>query len=338
MKRCYSGLTIVGLLMVVFVLSNISSAQDATKIVAKKAKLEVLWEEGGFTEGAAAGPDGCIYFSDFAQPFESGPARVMKFDPKTMKTTVYCPDSGMGNGLMFTRDGRLLGCCASPLGGHRALVEFLKDGSVKPVVSKFEGKRFNSPNDIVIDAKGRVYFTDPKYVGPEKMELSSYDVYRYDPDGSIRVATKDISKPNGIMLSPDGKTIYVAETDNGSATADLDETPAKMGRMTLNAFPVADDGSLGEKRVLYDFKDKKGVDGMTVDAKGNIYTAVRSAEGFGIVVFSSEGKPLAHVPTPSLPTNCVFGRGDQQRTLYITAGGGLYRIKVKKKGHHSALR
>lgn len=338
MNHCHSLRTIVGLLIVGCVVSNISSAQDARKIVGKNAKLEALWEEGGFTEGAAAGPDGCIYFSDFAQPFESGPARVMKFDPKTMKTTVYCPDSGMGNGLMFTRDGRLLGCCASPLGGHRALVEFLKDGSVKPVVTKFEGKRFNSPNDIVIDAKGRVYFTDPKYVGPEKMELGSYDVYRFDPDGSIRVATKDISKPNGIMLSPDGKTIYIAETDNGSATADLDETPAKMGRMTLNSFPVGDDGSLGKKRVLYDFEDKKGVDGMTVDAKGNIYTAVRSAEGFGIVVFSPDGKRLAHIPTPSLPTNCVFGRENQQRTLYVTAGGGLYRIKVKGKGHHSALR
>jgi len=124
--------------------------------------LETLWEEGGFTEGAAAGPNGNMYFSDFAQPFDSGPARVMKFDPRTGKTTVYCPDSGMGNGLMFTRDGRLLGCCASPLGGHRALVEFKKDGSVKVLENRYQGKRFNSPNDIVIDRSGRIYFTDPK--------------------------------------------------------------------------------------------------------------------------------------------------------------------------------
>lgn len=320
------------------VISPAAIGQDSKDFVPKESQLEALWEEGGFTEGAAAGPDGCIYFSDFAQPFESGPARVMKFDPRTEKTSVYCPDSGMGNGLMFTRDGRLLGCCASPLGGHRALVEFLKDGSVKPVVTKFEGKRFNSPNDIVIDAMGRVYFTDPKYVGPEKMELDSYDVYRFDPDGSIRVATKEITKPNGIMLSPDGMTIYIAETDNGSATADLDETPARSGRMTLNAFSVKEDGSLGDKRVLHDFGDKKGIDGMTVDQKGNIYAAVRSETGFGIVVFSPKGKRLAHIPTPTLPTNCVFGRGDQQKTLYVTAGGGLYRIKVKKKGHHPALR
>ena len=138
--------------------------------------LETLWEEGGFTEGAAAGPNGNMYFSDFAQPFDSGPARVMKFDPRTGKTAVYCPDSGMGNGPMFTRDGRLLGCCASPLGGHRALVEFKKDGSVKVLENRYQGKRFNSPNDIVIDRSGRIYFTDPKYVGQEELELESLDV------------------------------------------------------------------------------------------------------------------------------------------------------------------
>ncbi|MEM7014385.1 MAG: hypothetical protein AAF585_23230, partial [Verrucomicrobiota bacterium] len=118
-------------------------------------ELQTLWEEGGFTEGAAAGPDGAIYFSDFAQPFDSGPARVHRYDPQSGETKVHVPDSGMGNGLMFTRDGRLMGCCASPLGGHRALVEFKADGNVKVIVDKFEGKRFNSPNDLVIDRKGR---------------------------------------------------------------------------------------------------------------------------------------------------------------------------------------
>jgi gluconolactonase len=307
------------------------------KIVPANAQLETLWTEGGFTEGAAAGPDGCIYFSDFAQPFDSGPARVMKFDPRTKKTSVYCPDSGMGNGLMFTRDGRLIGCCASPLGGHRALVEFLPDGSVKPLVSKFNGKRFNSPNDLVIDRKGRVYFSDPKYVGPEKMELDRFNVYRFDPDGSLHVATREIEKPNGVMLSPNGKTLYVAETNNGSATADLDKEPATLGRMTLNAFDVAADGTLSNKRVLHNFGKELGIDGMTVDREGHIYAAVRSASRFGIVVFSPAGKELAYVETPVLPTNCVFGRGDQNRTLYITAGSGLYRISLGIPGHHAAL-
>lgn len=318
-----------------------SNAADLTvsgeaAIVPDGAKLETLWEEGGFTDGAAAGPDGCIYFSDFAQPFDSGPARVMKFNPKTMKVSVHCPDSGMGNGLMFSRDGRLIGCCASPLGGHRALVEFLPNGKVKPIVSTFQGRRFNSPNDLVIDRQGRVYFTDPKYVGPESMELDSFDVYRLDPDGSLFLATKQIDKPNGIVLSPDGKTIYIAETDNGSATADLDKKPKPPGRMTLNALPVHRDGSLGEKRVLHDFGNETGVDGMTVAQSGHVFAAVRSASRYGVVAFDSDGTEKAYVQTPSLPTNCVFGRADQNSTLYVTAGGGLYRIRLNSKGHHPA--
>ena len=95
----------------------------------------------------------------------------MKFEPKSKAISVHCSDSGMANGLMFTRDGRLIACCASPLGGHRALVEVLATGKVVPIVSTFQGKRFNSPNDLVIDSKGRIYFSDPKYVGPEQMEL-----------------------------------------------------------------------------------------------------------------------------------------------------------------------
>lgn len=303
-------------------------------IIPAHAKLETLWEKGGFTEGAAVGPDGSMYFSDFAQPFDSGPARVMKFDPKTGKTTVHCPDSKMANGLMFDAKGRLIACCASPLGGRRALVEIGADGSVKTIVGKYKGKRFNSPNDIVIDAKGRIYFSDPKYVGPEKLELDSMDVYRLDPDGSLHRATTDIDKPNGVMLSPDGKTLYVAETDNGTAEAER-VTDAKRGRMTLNAFPVNADGSLGNKKVIVNFGDEVGIDGMTVDKSGHIYAAVRSAKRFGIRAFTPAGKEVAYIETPKLPTNCCFGKGDEEQTLYITAGSGFYRIRLDSTGHHS---
>ena len=339
MTRSITALTI-GTLMAAS-LSN-GQAEELTvsgdsRIVAAGATLETLWEDGGFTEGAASGSDGCIYFSDFAQPFDSGPARVMKFDPKSKKITVHCPDSGMGNGLMFTRDGKLIGCCASPLGGHRSLVEFLPDGTVLPIVSKFEGKRFNSPNDLVIDRKGRIYFSDPKYVGPEKLELDRFNLFRLDPDGTLQIATQAVDKPNGVMLSPDQRILYVAETDNGSATADLDKEPATPGRMTLNAFVVNDDGSLGAKTVLHNFGNETGVDGMTVDTEGHIYAAVRSKSRFGIVVFDPLGHELACIQTPILPTNCVFGRDDQNKTLYITAGSGLYRINLGIPGHHAAL-
>ena len=304
-------------------------------IVASDAQLETLWEEGGFTEGAAVSPTGQIYFSDFGQPFDARPARIMVFDPATKKTSVHSADSKMANGLMFDRQGKLIACCASPIGGARALVQVLTDGSIKTLVGRFQGKRFNSPNDLVIDRRGRIYFSDPKYVGPEKMELPSMDVYRYDPDGTIVRVTHNITKPNGVNLSPDGKTLYVAETDNGTAQAET-EMDAKPGRMTLNAFPVKPDGSLGTKRVLVDFGKQTGIDGMTVDKQGNIYAAVRSAERFGIVVFSNTGRERAYIQTPELPTNCCFGRGDDVKTLYITAGTGFYRIRMKISGTHSA--
>ncbi len=319
-----------------FLLAKLLPLYSSAGLIAEGATLETVWDKGGFTEGAAAGPDGAIYFSNFAQPFDSAPAQVMKYDPKTGEVTVRCADSKMANGLMFDGKGRLIACCASPLGGRRGLVEILPSGEVKTLVDRFEGKRFNSPNDLVIDAKGRVYFSDPKYVGPEKMELPSMDVYRYDPDGTVHRVTTDIDKPNGVMLSPDGKTLYVAETDNGTDQADT-VTDAKQGRMTLNAFPVNEDGSLGEKRVIVNFGARTGIDGMTVDEQGNIYGAVRSENRFGIVAFDPSGKEMAYIKTPSAPTNCTFGTGDESNTLYITAGGSLYRIRLNAKGHHTAV-
>ncbi|MAV38384.1 MAG: gluconolactonase [Planctomycetaceae bacterium] len=303
-------------------------------IIAADTQLETLWEEGGFTEGAAVSPDGKIFFSDFGQPFDARPARIMAFDPTTGKTAVHSADSKMANGLMFDRQGRLIACCASPIGGARALVQVLADGTIKTLVDRYQGKRFNSPNDLVIDRQGRIYFSDPKYVGPEKMELPSMDVYRYDPNGKLHRVTHDITKPNGVNLSPDGKTLYVAETDNGTAQAETD-TDAKPGRMTLNAFPIKADGSLGAKRVVVDFGKQTGIDGMTVDHRGNIYAAVRSAERFGIVVFTAQGRERAYIKTPQLPTNCCFGRGADAKTLYITAGNGFYRISMMIAGTHS---
>ena len=312
-----------------------SEAQLKNKIVAESSRLETLWEEGGFTEGVAVGPDGLMYFSDFSQPFDARPARIMVFSAGDKKTRIYCADSKMANGLMFNRDGRLFACCASPLGGLRALVEILPDAKIKTIASHFQGRRFNSPNDLVIDRKGRIYFSDPKYVGPEKMELPSMDVYRRDPDGTLVRATSAITKPNGVMLSPDAKTLYVAETDNGTAQAESEENP-QAGRMTLNAFDVKSDGSLGQKRVIVNFGDQTGIDGMTVDKQGHIFAAVRSQNRFGIVAFDPQGKEQAYIKTPSLPTNCCFGIGGQSKTLYITAGKGLYRIVLNTVGHHAA--
>ncbi|WP_299461237.1 SMP-30/gluconolactonase/LRE family protein [uncultured Gimesia sp.] len=305
-------------------------------IVSPESKVEELWVDKGFTEGACVDVDGIIYFSDIN--FAGGLGKIMAFDPATGKTTVFSADSGQSNGLMIDQKGKMLAACGAN-NGKQCLAQISKKGKVKCLIDNFEGKKFNAPNDLVVHPQGWVYFTDPRYVGTEPLELDHMSVYRYDPKTkTVHRATTDISKPNGTVVSPDGKTLYVAETDNGATGLEQDPPKDPKKRMTLNAFPIQEDGALGKKTVLADFGGKEtGIDGMTVDQKGNIYTAFRAESRFGIVVFSPEGKELAYIPTPTTPTNCTFGIGDDASTLYITAGSGLYRIPCKIPGFHPSL-
>ncbi len=331
------------LILAVFCFSVSAFAQEAdlkpsgdASILPEGAMLEEIWNEGSFTEGAAAGPDGVLYFSDI--PFVDDKAgRILKFDPKTEKVSVHCADSGKSNGLYFDTKGRLLACCGA-MGGKRAVVEVKPDGMLKVVADKFEGKPFNAPNDLVVHQNGSIYFSDPRYVGAEPIEQTEMSVYRIDLDGSVHRVTKsssgpdNIEKPNGVHVSPDGKILYVAENNNGSHDVTKQDPAVKKGRMTLNAFRIRPDGSLGRKTVLVDFGVENGVDGMSIDTKGNIYAAVRSEKRKGIIVYSPEGKELASIPTKDLPTNCCFGRDEDAHTLYVTAGTGFYRIKLKSVG------
>lgn len=315
----------------VMLVATLASRAD-DPIVPPDAALEQLWNEGEFTEGVAAAPDGSIYFSDI--PRANNVGRVLKFDPANATTSVHCADSGKSNGLMFDRKGRLIACCGSN-DGLRALCEISPDGQVKVLVDRFEEKQLNSPNDLVIHPDGSIYFSDPRYIGSEPVELTHQSVYRYVPASrTLQRVTTNISKPNGVVLSPDAKTLYVAETDNGLLDASQPPPGELQQRMTLNRFPVRVDGSLGEKEVLVDFGDKLGIDGMTVDVDGNLYAALRSADRHGIVIYDPDGQELDFIPTSELPTNCCFGRGVEASTLYVTAGGGLYRIGLRVRGHH----
>jgi gluconolactonase len=297
------------------------------KIVPAGSKLESLWAEGDFTEGPALAPDGSIIFSDIG-------TTMYRYDPKTGQTAVFRKPSGRSNGLMFNQKGELIACEGANTGGGRRIsitagIDGAKDGTVKTLADRVDGKRFNSPNDLAIDAAGNVYFTDPRYVGDDPRDLDYEGVFIVSPDGKVRVATRDVQKPNGILVSPDGKTVYVSDNN-------------PQGNRHLCALTVKADGTLGEKKVVHDFGTGRGIDGMTLDTAGNIYATAGTGDKAGVYVFAPDGKQLAMIPTPGDPTNCVFGGGDDDGTLYVTAANskqsgtkyGLFKIKLNAKGHH----
>ena len=222
------------------------------------------------------------------------------------------------NGLAFHKDGHLVLC---QHGDRR--VSKLVDGKFVTLADKFEGKRLNSPNDLVYHTNGDLYFTDPPYGLPGQMkdpkkELDFQGVYRLKPTGELTLMTKVMSRPNGIGLSPDNKTLYVANSD-----------PEKANWMS---FPVKEDGTLGEGKPFFDSTDmvkakKPGLpDGLKVDQQGNIWATGPN----GVFVFDAMGKHLGSIITNDKTANCGFG--DDGSTLYITANDKLIRIKTKVKG------
>ncbi|MCA9032999.1 MAG: SMP-30/gluconolactonase/LRE family protein, partial [Planctomycetaceae bacterium] len=241
-------------------------------------------------------------------------------------------DSGQSNGLMFDKSGRLLAACGANH-GRRALCVIGEGGKVEELVTNVDGQHFNSPNDLVVHPRGFVFFSDPRYVGEEPIEFDQMWVFRFDfSTGKAVRATAEVTKPNGVIVSPDGNTLYVAETNNGSPQFG---ERAKEPKMALHAFTIGKGGSLINHRKLVEFDPAGGIDGMTMDTQGRIYAAFRNPDRFGIKVINSEGKELDFLATPDLPTNCCFGRDQDSGTLYLTIGTGLYRIKTDSTGFHT---
>ncbi len=314
-------------------------------IVDPYAKLEVLYDGAFFSEGPAVAPDGSVYFSDITFTKESGmqAGHIMRYDPKTGETSVFRSPSGMSNGLKFDAMGRLLACEGADYGGRRVTRTDLSTGKTEIIAGLYEGRPFNAPNDLSLDEKGRIYFSDPRYLGHEPIEQSVYGVYRIDPDGSIERIITDAGKPNGVAVSPDQKSLYVVSNDNGifAIFRMPPETPVHKGRMALLAYNLGLDGTATFREVLVDYAPEDGPDGLVCDVEGNIYVAVRDLTRYGINVYSPDGKELARIPTPEVPTNVAFGHGKESKTLYVTYGGGgpdtkgtLAKIKVKKDGYH----
>jgi gluconolactonase len=291
------------------------------------AKLKVEAGKGVGGEGPAWDPKLGV--------LSSGNGHVHRLDTAG-KSSVHRKDAGT-NGLLFDRDGSLLAC--EP--GRRRVTRTSPDGKLTVLADTFGGKKFNTPNDVTVDAKGRVYFSDPRYGPKEGMEQLDQDgktvegVYRIDPDGKgHRVIGREVERANGVLVSADDQYLYVADNNNDTVG----------GARTLWRFDLKDGAvDTKSKTKIYDWGKGRGPDGLKQDAKGRLYVAAGlnkpnppaepadDVKG-GIYVLSPEGKLLAFlaVPTDEV-TNCAFG-GEDLKTLYITGGGVLYSVRTTTPG------
>lgn len=274
-------------------------------LVDRDAKLDQIATGFGFTEGPVWDPVGFLYISDETL---NKIFRVYLNDGRKEEFIAL----GDPDGNAYDRDGTLIDC-ASVL---RAIIAITKDGKYKILADHFEGKKFNSPNDVIVGPDGALYFTDPTLDLPEgqKQEIPFQGVYRLDSKGNVRLLTKDLTQPNGLAFSPDGKRFYV------------DDSKQKNIRVyDLNA-----DGALGNGRVFGEEPGGKGEgvpDGMKVDQQGNIFVTGPK----GIWIWDANGNHLGTIMMPEQPANLTWGDADL-RTLYITATTSVYKISAKTKG------
>lgn len=269
--------------------------------------------------GATEGPawkDGSLYFTDGKHINRLGPEG---------KTTVFRHNAS--NGLLFDRQGRLVACES----GLRRVTRTENDGRIKVLADRFEGKRFNSPNDLCMDSKGRIYFTDPRYGPRGDMELKVEGVYRIESPGKVtRVLCDGAERPNGILISPDDRFLYIADNNNNTHGGSR-----KLLRYTLDS---NGDVQPGTRKVIFDWKDGRGPDGMKMDAAGRIYVAAGTNKAndyettrfkAGCYTLSPSGRLIDFIPTsPDECCNCAFG-GQDGKTLFITSGGHLWSVPLK---------
>lgn len=274
-----------------------------------------------FTEGPVWDGE-TVFFSDMPSD------RILRYDVETGETTVAYEDTNAANGLKLDAEGRLYAC---EMNG-RQVRRYEEDGRTV-VADRYEGKRFNSPNDLAIE-DGQLWFTDPYYGAPwedpdRELELDHRSVYRVDlsdPDREVHRVTTDTVQPNGLLVSPDRETLYVAE-----------HLPGEDPVMALVAYAIDDDLSVGEGEIIHNFAPHRGIDGMCLDEEGNIVAAAggdESGPGPMLYVFAPTGRVLGTHPLPdSTPTNCCFAAEDLS-TIYATGGdGGLYRAETDLTGY-----
>ena len=265
-------------------------------VVAVGAEVGKLAGNFQFTEGPAVCAEGNVYFTDIPNN------RIHRWSTEGELST-FRENSGGANGLFFDKDGNLLVC----EGGNRQLVSINRQGDVTVLADRFDNKRLNSPNDLWPDPKGGIYFTDPRYGDREDMEQDGEHVYYLKPDrGELIRVIDDMVRPNGVIGTPDGRFLYVAD----------------HGDNKTFVYSINPDGTLSNKELFA----PEGSDGLTLDAEGNLYLT-----GEGVPVYDSEGNKIDTIQVPERPANVCFG-GKQKQTLFITARTSLYSVQMRVKG------
>lgn len=252
-----------------------------------------------FTEGPTWSREGFLLFSDVPND------QILKYIPGE-KPTVFRENSNGANGNAFDAQGRFYSCESRT----RRVVRMDKKGNMQVLADKWEGKRLNAPNDIVIRKDGHVYFTDPAFGNQaDTRELDFYGVYHITPKGELGLIAKPAGRPNGIAFAPGGRVLYIANSDEHN----------------VRAYDVDHNGDVSGERVV--ISGVSGVpDGIRVDEKGNIYVAAN-----GVAIYDAHGKLTETIEFSETPANCAFGDSDLQ-TLYITARTSLYRVRRNVKG------
>lgn len=318
---------------VILLLASATTA-PAQQVVPANATTEKIFGNGIFLEGPVSAPDGSIYFSDITNPLTTGGqlGHIMRFDPATGQTTTFRSPSNQSNGLEFDASGNLIVAEGGNFGGRRITRTDMKTGRSIAIALNYNGRAFNSPNDLTIDERGRVWFTDPRYSGPELIEQPVMGVYRVDSAGSVALVIANSGKPNGIVVSPDQRTLYVASNDNGSTGPLPPGVPSQPGRRAVLAYDIRDDGSATFRNILVEWPDR-GPDGIAVDVDGNVWVTIASAQQPSVCAYAPDGMLHGCIAIPEVPSNVAFGRGADASTLYVTARTGLYRVKVGRVGY-----
>jgi gluconolactonase len=276
--------------------------QKKSNIIADNAKLELISSQFAFTEGPATDKQGNVFFTD--QPNN----RIWKYSIDG-SLSIFLENAGRSNGMYFDREGNLITCADE----QNQLWQIGPDGKTKVLLNDFGGLHFNGPNDLWISPSSGLYFTDPYYQRDywtrKASELSGQKVYFLEKNKKPVIVADDLVQPNGIIGTPDGKYLYVADIGDGKTYR----------------YKTVNDGKLVEKHLFASM----GSDGMTIDEQGNIYLT-----GNGVTVYSKEGKLIVHIPVHEEWTGNVTFGGEENNMLFITASKSVYILKMKVKGAH----